>query len=67
MEHTITAPLDAQGRITIPQHLSQHAGIEKDVLFVGAGEVIEMWDPETYRQYVGGTEKDFDGWMIKFL
>lgn len=67
MEHTSDASLDAQGRITIPQHLAEHAEIEKEVLFVGAGEVIEMWDPETYREYVGGTEKDFDGWMTKFL
>lgn len=67
MEHTSDASLDSQGRITIPQHLAERAGIEKEVLFVGAGEVIEMWDPGTYREYVGGTEKDFDGWMTKFL
>lgn len=67
MEHTTDASLDAQGRITIPPHLAERAGIEKEVLFVGAGDVIEMWDPATYREYVGGTEKDFDGWMTKFL
>jgi MraZ protein len=67
MQHTIDASLDAQGRITIPHHLASHAGIEKEVLFVGAGDVIEMWDPETYHEYVGGTERDFDDWMTKFL
>lgn len=67
MEHTTDAALDAQGRVTIPQHLARHAGIEKEVLFVGAGEVIEMWDPGTYRKYVGSSEKDFDGWLTKFL
>ena len=67
MEHTSDASLDAQGRVTIPPHLAQHAGIEKEVLFVGAGDVIEMWDPTTYRKYVGDSEKDFDGWMAKFL
>ncbi len=67
MEHTADAVLDAQGRVTIPAHLAQHAGIKKEVLFVGAGEVIEMWDPGTYRKYVGGAEKDFDAWMTNFL
>jgi MraZ protein len=67
MQHTSDATLDAQGRITLPPHLAELAGIEKEVLFVGAGEVIEMWDPATYRKYVGGAEKDFDDWMAKFL
>lgn len=67
MEHTADAALDAQGRVTIPPHLARHAGINKEVLFVGAGEVIEMWDPATYRKYVGGSEKDFDAWMTNFL
>jgi MraZ protein len=67
MEHTADAALDAQGRVTIPAHLARHAGIKKEVLFVGAGEVIEMWDPATYRKYVGGAEKDFDAWMTNFL
>lgn len=67
MEHTADATLDAQGRITLPPHLAELAGIEKEVLFVGAGDVIEMWDPGTYRAYVGGADKDFDDWMSKFL
>ena len=67
MRHTSDATLDAQGRIMLPPHLAELAGIEKEILFVGAGDVIEMWDPGTYRKYVGGAEKDFDGWMAKFL
>ena len=67
MENTADAALDAQGRITIPPHLARHAGIKKEVLFVGAGDVTEMWDPGTYRKYVGGSEKDFDAWMTNYL
>ncbi|CAN5809550.1 hypothetical protein BH20GEM1_BH20GEM1_12600 [soil metagenome] len=67
MEHTADATLDAQGRVTIAPHLARLAGIEKEILFVGAGDIIEMWDPETYREYVGGAEKDFDAWLTKFL
>ena len=67
MQNTVESPVDAQGRISVPQRLLQLAGIAGDVVFVGAGEVIEMWDPGTYRKYVGGAEKDFDVWMTNFL
>lgn len=67
MRHTIEATLDNQGRITLAPHLAELAGIESEVTFVGAGEVIEMWNPERYEQYVGGAEEDFDDWLSKYL
>lgn len=67
MQFTAEAPLDGQGRIHLPQHLAALAGIQRDVVFVGAGDVIEMWDPIRHGEYVGGTEADFDGWLAKFL
>lgn len=67
MQHTAEAPLDPQNRITIPPHLLKLAGIEKEIVFVGAGEVIEMWNPDRYADYVGGAEEDFDKWLVKFL
>lgn len=67
MDHTAEAAVDGQGRISVPQHMAEKAGIDKEVLFVGAGDVIEMWDPERYREYVGGAEKEFDEWFAQFL
>lgn len=67
MRHTIEATLDGQGRITLAPHLAELAGIGEEVTFVGAGEVIEMWNPARYEKYVGGAEKDFDGWLAKYL
>lgn len=67
MQHTVEAPVDAQGRITIPKSLAVVASIEVEVTFVGAGEMIEMWDPKRYEEYVGGAEEDFDGWLVKYL
>lgn len=67
MHHTAEATVDGQGRISIPPHLSEVAGIEDEILFVGAGEVIEMWDPDRYREYVVGAEEGFDAWRIEFL
>ncbi|MCC6476597.1 hypothetical protein IT157_06015 [bacterium] len=42
--------IDAQGRITIPQRLLEHAGIKKSALFFGRLRFIEIWDPEEFRK-----------------
>ncbi|MDO5132014.1 MAG: division/cell wall cluster transcriptional repressor MraZ [Eubacteriales bacterium] len=39
---------DKQGRILIPQKLRAHAHIEKNVILMGVGARIEIWDPETF-------------------
>ena len=40
---------DRQGRITIPAHLRESAGIIKDVAVVGVGTKIEIWQLEGWR------------------
>jgi MraZ protein len=30
----------------------EHAGIVKDVILVGLGNRLEIWNPETYDQYL---------------
>ncbi|MCR5033155.1 MAG: division/cell wall cluster transcriptional repressor MraZ [Lachnospiraceae bacterium] len=42
--------VDKQGRILIPGNLRDFASIEKDVVFVGVGEKIEIWSKEKYEQ-----------------
>ena len=38
------ADLDAAGRIMIPGFLADHAKLQKDVVVVGVGERLELWD-----------------------
>lgn len=38
--------LDKQGRILVPAHARAHAGLEGTVNVVGAGDYIEVWNPE---------------------
>jgi len=60
--------LDRQGRLLIPSHLQQDAGINKEILAIGVYRWIEFWNPESYRQYLSqygqsyedGAEKLFD-------
>ena len=42
--------LDKQGRILLPPRLRSHAGIEKDALFVGTTHMVELWNPQRWRQ-----------------
>ena len=39
----VEVEVDNQDRITIPQSLRVYAGLEKELLFVGQGEYIEIW------------------------
>jgi MraZ protein len=38
--------LDRQGRLLIPAELRDHAGLDGRVKVVGAGEYLELWNPE---------------------
>ena len=37
-------PIDKQGRILVPVHLREHAGLEREVIVAGVGHKIELWD-----------------------
>src|SRR4051794_38110108 len=37
---------DKQGRITIPPLLKEYAGLDRDVVVIGALNRVEIWDPE---------------------
>jgi MraZ protein len=39
------AELDKQNRILIPTPLRQYAGLDRQVLVIGTGESLEIWDP----------------------
>ncbi len=42
---------DKQGRILLPAHLREHAGIEKEVVFSGALGRVEIWAGEVWEKY----------------
>jgi MraZ protein len=50
--------VDRQGRITLPQHLRDHAGIDRDVVIVGALDHGEIWGPERWEQEQAKVEDD---------
>lgn len=40
--------VDKQGRILVPQNLREFAGLDKDVVLVGVGDRIEIWNKEKW-------------------
>lgn len=49
---------DKQWRVIIPQKLRDFAGIQKDVIFMGVGDRIEIWSRELYAKV--SEEDDID-------
>ena len=49
---------DKQGRILLPGHLREHAGLDKDVTIVGVGAYAEIWDTGAWRKLEQGIEDD---------
>jgi MraZ protein len=50
------ADLDKQGRVTIPAHLLEYAGLKRDVIVAGTGDRLEIWDRETWRRELAEVE-----------
>ena len=51
--------VDRQGRLAIPAHLRDFAGLGGDVLVHGAIDRVELWDPEAWEQRVRSVEREF--------
>ncbi len=46
------AALDDQGRFVIPGNLTDYAGIENEIVVIGAGDHFEIWDPEKWEEHL---------------
>ncbi|MDA3941847.1 MAG: division/cell wall cluster transcriptional repressor MraZ [Spirochaetia bacterium] len=66
LQRRIIAPaqeceIDKSGRITIPPTLRQSAGLEskKEAVILGVQNYMELWDIDTYNNYLLESEDDF--------
>ena len=50
--------LDGQGRILIPQHLRDHARIEKKAVFLGQANKLEVWSEGAWADNVAAWDDD---------
>ena len=58
LSSAFVAEEDGQGRVLLPKELLVHAGISKNIVFVGVGERVEIWSEENWDKYNNDT--DFD-------
>jgi MraZ protein len=50
---------DKLGRVLLTPALRLHAGLEREILFVGMGNRFDVWSRETYRHVLEQDEKNF--------
>lgn len=49
MASVVVPEEDAQGRFVLPAHSVKYAEIDKNIVIVGACDLIEIWSEENYR------------------
>jgi MraZ protein len=52
--------IDKQGRVIIPDHLRQYAGINGNVAIIGLGDYIEIWDQQAWQALDSTIEQNVD-------
>ncbi|MBO9577742.1 MAG: division/cell wall cluster transcriptional repressor MraZ [Microbacteriaceae bacterium] len=50
---------DAQHRVTIPPHLREYAGLERDLTVIGAGSRAEIWAADKWDEYYASVESEY--------
>jgi MraZ protein len=50
---------DKQGRVTVPPHLRDYAGLTRECVVIGAGPRLEVWDAQTWDTYLADREGAF--------
>lgn len=50
---------DKQGRVTIPIPLREYAGLDKEIVVVGAMDRLEIWNPQAWQEYCNEQEPAF--------
>lgn len=56
----VEVEVDSAGRILVPDHQKEFAGLKKNVVFAGVSDRVEMWDAERWNAYKSRIEKQAD-------
>ncbi|WP_027124025.1 division/cell wall cluster transcriptional repressor MraZ [Mycoplasmoides pirum] len=52
--------LDASNRILIPANLLKEANLKKDIVIIGAGKKMEIWDKQAYEKFKSESDEKFE-------
>ena len=50
---------DRQGRVMVPAALREYAGLDREVIVVGNGTTLEIWNSGAWELYLAGQEDNF--------
>ena len=64
---SVEVELDSAGRLLIPKLYQTYAGLEKDVVVVGMGSRIEIWNPQNYLNNIIEDPADLSSLFEKYL
>jgi len=53
-------PLDPQGRILIPPQMRERARLDREVVLLGLLNKIEIWDKESWEDFMAGSAGTFE-------
>ena len=59
--------MDGAARILVPKGMLAHAKIERDVILIGMGNYIEIWNPDVFNQSLSVNEAEFSDLAQKYL
>ncbi len=57
--------VDGIGRILIPDHQKDFAGLQKRIIFAGISDHVEIWNAEAWKMYKSHIEKSADEMAAK--
>jgi MraZ protein len=59
--------LDGAGRLLVPKTMSKYARLEKDIILVGMGNRVEIWDTKAYEDFIINDNSEFSKLAQKHL
>ena len=59
--------LDNNGRFLVPKPMLRYASLEKEAVVVGMGNRIEIWNPDSYEEYLIKDPDEFSDLAQKYL
>jgi|TARA_B100001094_G_scaffold63220_1_gene59133 MraZ protein len=59
--------LDSNARFLIPKSMISHCSLEKEVILIGVGNIIELWNPAIYKKNLISNSEEFSKLAQKYL
>lgn len=51
---------DKQGRFIIPQYLKKYSNVDKEIVFIGVSNRIEIWDMKSWDNFYADSGRSFE-------